>query len=157
STGPSATDLSVVVGRQHLQLAVGTVEVVLVTGQGARAGVLPHRPGRGAGRRGRRGGAVLGDPERVGGGERRGVAGAGGPPVQRGVDHRVLVVLRLDLIGERPHPADYGRLGQPVALGPAGVVLDVQCRRQGVPVAGPATAVRGEVVGLRGAARVVGV
>ena len=49
------------------------------------------------------------------------------------------------------HPRHHGRLAQPVARRPAGVVLDVQHARQRDAVAAPAAPVLDEVRGLRGA------
>jgi hypothetical protein len=75
------------------------------------------------------GGSPVGEDERVGAAELAAVAGALGPPVGGGVDHRVAAGLALVGVAKVADPVDHGGRAEPVARRAVRVVLEVNHAR----------------------------
>jgi hypothetical protein len=131
-----------------LQLGQVPIEDIGISAIGIAIGVLPDGLERPATGDGPGSAAVAGQDQRALGGERGGVPRALGPPVGGAVDQWVAGGLGVVGVHEVADPGDHGGLAQAVAGGPRRVVLDVQHAREGDAVAGPASTMGEEVVGL---------
>ena len=84
-----------------------TVEVVLVSGDGTRIGVLPESVITPSSRQCANGTRIVSDPQRTGGTKSCIVTGASLPPISGGVDDRVTANTRVVSVGEIADPGDH--------------------------------------------------
>jgi hypothetical protein len=157
-------------GSSPLQTSHITVEVVLVSGNGTRIGVLPEGVVTPSIRQSADAASIASNPQWAVRGERAAVTGTRLPPIGGGVDHRVATSTGMVGVGEIADPADHRSSAQAIASGARWVVcsknsvqlvnlrggrnatrtFDVEGTREGDAVALPASTVGGEKLCLSG-------
>jgi len=105
-----------------------TVEVVLVSRNGTRIGVLPESMVAPSSRQSANGASIAGDPQWACSAEPGVVTGAGLPPIGGGVDHRVAANTGMVGIGEVADPANHRSSAQAVASGTVWVICPINDR-----------------------------
>jgi hypothetical protein len=117
-----ATSWKVGGGSSPLQTSHIAVEVVLVSGNGTRIGVLPEGVVTPSIRQSADAASIAGDPQWAVRGERAAVAGTRLPPIGGGVDHRVTTSTGMVGVGEIADPADHRSSAQAIASGARWVI-----------------------------------
>lgn len=91
---------------------------------------------------------ITSDPKWAGRPKASVITRAGLPPVSSGVDYWVAASFGLVGVGEVPDPGDHCRLGQAIASGAIGIVLNVQCTWKGSPITAPTPPIDSKIGGL---------
>lgn len=102
-------------GHSPLQTIRVAVEVILVSGESSRIGILPESVGVPSSRQSADAGIKVNDPQRVGRAELGIVVSAILPLVSGGVDDRIAANAGMVGVGEIVYPADHRSGTQPIA------------------------------------------
>jgi len=109
-------------GSLPLQTSQVTIEVVLISRNGSRIGVLPESVVAPPSRQSANAAGIASDPQRAGRSESGVVTGAALPPIGGGVDHWVATLTGVVGVGEIADPADHRSSTQAIASGTIRVI-----------------------------------
>ena len=158
-------------GGLPLQTSHVTVEVVLVSGDGARIGVLPESVIAPPSGQSANTASITSDPQRASRSESGVVTGASTPPVSGGVDDGVATDTGMVSVGEVADPINHRGSAQAIASRAIGIIcpindessvhgcdeventihtFDVKCTWESGAIASPTSTVGGKVGGLSG-------